>query len=475
MSKSDLGNWLQELGARGFPEELPIIPLRNAVLLPGGTLSITAGRPKTLALLKELVPASTPVGIVTQKSADVEDPSLEDLHEIGTVARVVKVQRVNDDAFLIIVHGMVRFHMDELVQQEPFWRAKASQVVENEKETVETEALGQSLKEMVRQLIELVPDIPSSVAEKLDEVTDPGLLADLVGANLDLTTAQRLEVLETLEVPARLKTTLGFLSQAREMLDVRQKINAQVRSEFSKHQREAILRQQLKAIQEELGEKDPSDELEDIARRLSELDLPEDAARAAKREMDRLKRMSPQQADYHVARTYLEWILELPWNTSTEDHIDLDAVSNVLDEGHFGMKKVKRRILEYLAIKKLNPQKKGPILCLVGPPGVGKTSLGTAIATAIGRKLSGRRSAACGTRRRSAGIGGPTSGRCRAGSSPGSKKPAATIRSSCSTKSTRWACRCRAIRPPRCSRCSIRSRIRPSRITISRSTSTCRR
>lgn len=277
MSKSERNAWLAEIQAEKFPEELAIIPLRNAVLLPGGMLSITAGRPKTLALLKDLEHKSTPVGIVTQRSADVEDPTVADLHEVGTVARVVKVQRVNEEAFLIIVHGLVRFHLDGLLQTDPYWKASISPVVESGREGLEAEALTQSLKDMARQLLELVPELPSNVAETLNDVDDPGSLADLVGAHLDLNSNQRLEILNALDIPTRLRTTLQLLAQFREMVDVRQKINAQVRSEFSKHQRETILRQQLKAIQEELGEKDPSDELEELAKRLHDLNLPEDS------------------------------------------------------------------------------------------------------------------------------------------------------------------------------------------------------
>lgn len=387
MAKQERIAWLQEFDASEFPRELPVIPLRNAVLLPGGVLSITAGRPKTLALLKDLVPGETPVGIVTQKSAEVEDPSVFDMHDIGTVGRVIKIQRVNDEAFLIIVHGLARFRMDSLVHAEPYWKARVSPVEETNKGSVETEALVQNLKDMARQLLEMLPEVPGGIGEMIHEVDNPGLLADLVGANLDLNSQQRLEVLTTLDVSARLRLTLNLLSQVREMIDVRQKINNQVRNEFSKNQREAILRQQLRAIQEELGEKDPSDELDELRKRLDDARLPEEASKMARRELDRIRRMSPQQADYHVARTYLEWMADLPWNVSTEDKIDIDHVSRVLDEGHYGMQKVKRRILEYLAIRKLNPNKKGPILCLVGPPGVGKTSLGTAIATAIGRKF----------------------------------------------------------------------------------------
>ena len=387
MAHSNYSSVVENLDSSEFPETLSIVPLRNAVLLPGGMLSITVGRPKTLALLRDLDPASEAVGIVTQKKAEVEDPSASDMHEIGTIARIVKVQRIKEDTYLMVVNGIVRFKLDEMLQDAPYWKAKISPVEEKDRTSVEAKALTQSLKEMARQMIELLTDAPGGVVDLLDDIEDPGMLADLVGSQLKLSSDQRLELLTTLDVPLRLRHTLAHLAQLRETLEVRQKINAQVRSEFNRHQREAILRQQLKAIQEELGEREPADELDELRQRVYDANLPEDALKAAEKELDRLQRMNPQQADYHVSRTYIECLIELPWSKTTDDRIDLVEVEKTLDEGHFGMEKVKRRILEYLAIRRLNPEKKGPILCLVGPPGVGKTSLGTAIASAIGRKF----------------------------------------------------------------------------------------
>lgn len=379
--------FLQEFNNSEFPKELPLIPLRNAVILPGGVLSITAGRPKTLALLRSLEPGVTLVGIITQKDAHVEDPTISDMHEIGTVGRVLKTQRVNDEAVLIIVQGIGRFKLGELSQQVPFWRAQVLPVEETNRKNLETDALASTMRDMAKQLLDMLPEVPGGVGEMLQDVEDPGMLADVVGSNLELNTQQRLEILNAMDIAARLRITLAHMAEVRETLDIRARINSQVRTEFSKNHRENILRQQLKAIQDELGEKEPADELDELRKRLEDARLPEEANKMARRELDRLKRMAPQQSDYHVIRTFLEWLADLPWSVSTVDHIELDAVQKTLDEGHFGMEKVKRRILEYLAIRKLNPEKKGPILCLVGPPGVGKTSLGTAIASAIGRKF----------------------------------------------------------------------------------------
>ncbi len=392
MSKSakpqpELLAWFREIAEHEYPEELGIIPLRNAILLPGGVLPITAGRTKTLELLKAIDAKSTPVGIATQKSPEVEDPRFEDLHELGTVGRIIKIQQVSAETFRIIVHGLARFRIDRLVQSEPFWKARVSKPEEAGKDSIEARELVRAVKEDFRKLIELLPELPSGVAEMLDDVSDPGLLADLIAANLDFSNNQRLETLLTLDIPKRLNHTLVGLNLHRETIEVRKKINAQVRAELNKNQREAILRHQLKVIQDQLGENDTPDELEELESALDALNLPEEAQKVVKRELDRLKRMNPQQADYHVARTYLEWIVELPWNTLTEDHIDLEEAERILEDGHYGMSKVKRRVLEFLAIRKLNPDNKGPILCLVGPPGVGKTSLGTAIASAIGRKF----------------------------------------------------------------------------------------
>ncbi len=385
--RPELLAWFREMAQGRFPPQLGIIPLRNAVLLPGGVLSITAGRPKTLALLRAIDPKTDPVGIATQKSPEVEDPGFEDLHELGTVGRIIKMQKVSSDAFLIIVHGLARFELDALIQREPYWVAGVSEVHETRKESIEAVELAKAVKEQFRKLMRLLPELPNGVAEMLDDVADPGLLADLVAANLDFSNNQRLETLLTLDVPERLEKTLFGLKQHEQTIEIRQKINAQVRAELNKNQREAILRHQLKVIRDELGETESPDELDELKARLDALELPEEARKAVKREFTRLKRMNPQQADYHVARTYLEWIADLPWNTLTEDHIDLEEAERILEEGHYGMNKVKRRVLEFLAIRKLNPDGKGPILCLVGPPGVGKTSLGTALASAIGRKF----------------------------------------------------------------------------------------
>ncbi len=289
--------WFHQVSQDAFPRSLGIIPLRNAVLLPGGVLSITAGRPKTLALLRSIDPKTDPVGIATQKSPAVEDPGFADLHEFGTVGRIIKIQKVNADALLIIVHGLARFKLDSLVQLEPYWKAEISAVEETGKGGIEASELAKAVKEHFHKLMQLLPELPSGVAEMLDDVTDPGLLADLVAANLDFSNTQRLETLLTLDVPERLRHTLFGLKQHKETIEIRQKINAQVRAELNKNQREAILRHQLKVIREELGESEPPSELDELKARLDDIELPEEARKAVKREFERLKRMNPQQAD----------------------------------------------------------------------------------------------------------------------------------------------------------------------------------
>jgi len=374
-----------------LPETVSVLPLRNSVLFPGSIIPIDVGRPKSVKLIEEAIASERPIiGIVTQKEARTEDPSEDDLHRVGCAARILKVIKLAKDNYSVILQGVMRIRVDALTSQEPFIHARVSEMVDlfDASRTVEAEALVANIRETAKKLISLVPELPREAAALLDSVSDPGQVADLVIANLDIEPYEKQDVLESSDVIERLRKVLTLLTRQLEILKVRERINSQVQEEMGHSQREYVLRQQLKAIKGELGEiDDESGDVEEFQKKIAEARMPEEAERAALKQLDRLKQMQPSSAEYTVTRTYLEWLVELPWSKSTEDQIDIKTVRQVLDEDHYDLEKVKKRILEYMAVLKLNASKKGPILCLLGPPGVGKTSLGKSIARAIGRKF----------------------------------------------------------------------------------------
>ncbi len=377
------------------PQELPdvvsLLPLRNSVLFPGAIIPIDVGRPKSVKLVEEAIAHERPIiGIVTQKEARVEDPSEEDIHRVGCAARILKVIKLARDNYSVILQGVMRIRIDEITGHDPFIQAKVSELKDqiSPRLDVEAEALVLNIKETARKLISLVPELPREAAALLDSTSDPGQVADMVISNLDIEPAEKQEVLEAVDVLERLRKVLTLLTRQLEILKVRERINSQVQEEMGHSQREYVLRQQLKAIKGELGEiDDESGDIEEFQKKIAEAKMPEEAEKVALKQLDRLKQMQPSSAEYTVTRTYLEWLVELPWSKSTEDQIDIKTVRAVLDEDHYDLEKVKKRILEYMAVLKLNASKKGPILCLLGPPGVGKTSLGKSIARAIGRKF----------------------------------------------------------------------------------------
>ncbi|MBC8069921.1 MAG: endopeptidase La, partial [Deltaproteobacteria bacterium] len=377
------------------PHELPdvvsLLPLRNSVLFPGAIIPIDVGRPKSVKLVEEAIAHERPIiGIVTQKEARVEDPSDGDIHRVGCAARILKVIKLARDNYSVILQGVMRIRIDEITGHDPFIQAKVSELrdVISPRLDVEAEALVLNIKETARKLISLVPELPREAAALLDSTSDPGQVADMVISNLDIEPAEKQEVLEAIDVLDRLRKVLTLLTRQLEILKVRERINSQVQEEMGHSQREYVLRQQLKAIKGELGEiDDESGDIEEFQKKIAEAKMPEEAEKVALKQLDRLKQMQPSSAEYTVTRTYLEWLVELPWSKSTEDQIDIKTVRSVLDEDHYDLEKVKKRILEYMAVLKLNASKKGPILCLLGPPGVGKTSLGKSIARAIGRKF----------------------------------------------------------------------------------------
>jgi ATP-dependent Lon protease len=380
-------------GAREDPPELPevvsLLPLRNSVLFPGSIIPIDVGRPKSVKLIEEAIANERPIiGIVTQREARVEEPTEADLHTVGCAARILKVIKLAKDNYSVILQGVMRISIEKIVATEPFLRARAVELPDVDTEDVEAAALVQSIKETAKRLIALVPELPREAAALLDSVSDPSQVADLVVSNLDIEAGEKQEVLAANNVRERLRKVLMLLTRQLEILKVRERINSQVQEEMGHSQREYVLRQQLKAIKGELGEiDDESGDVEEFQKKIAEAKMPEEAEKVARKQLDRLKSMQPSSAEYTVTRTYLEWLTDLPWSITTEDLLDIGVVRDVLNEDHYDLEKVKKRILEYMAVLKLNASKKGPILCLLGPPGVGKTSLGKSIARAIGRKF----------------------------------------------------------------------------------------
>jgi ATP-dependent Lon protease len=372
-----------------IPDLLSVLPLRNSVLFPGSIIPIDVGRRKSVRLVEEAISKERPViGILTQRDARTEDPSDGDMYNVGTAARILKVIKLAKDNFSVILQGVARIKVSDYTQREPFIVAKVEPLLDQQGSDVELDALVMNLKEIAKRVIKLMPELPKEASALVDSVTEPGQLADLITSNLDIAVEEKQDVLETFDLKARLRKVLSFLSRQLEVLKVREKINTQVQEEMGRNQREYVLRQQLKAIKEELGELDEGGgDLEEFKEKIVKAKMPAEVEKVAQKQFERLKVMQPSSAEYTVTRTYLEWLVELPWAVSTEDSLDIGEVRNVLNQDHYDLEKVKKRILEYMAVRKLKADKKGPILCLVGPPGVGKTSLGKSIARAIGRKF----------------------------------------------------------------------------------------
>jgi ATP-dependent Lon protease len=371
------------------PKVLPILPLRNSVFFPGGVLPLAVGRTKTIALIKDAVRDDQVIGVVTQKRAEEEDPAAGDLHAMGTVARIVKLLKMGEDNYSLVVQGLARFRIDEVVQEQPYLKARVDPVEDQTAtDDVEVEALSINLKKLAREVIELMPELPAAATELVESINHPGHLADLIAANVDVPIEEKQQVLETVDLRTRMKLVLEILNRKREILKLSNKIDNQVKGEMSKTQREYYLRQQLKAIKEELGELgEEEEELDELGERLKKLGLPPDVEKVANKELNRLKSIPTASSEYTVARTYLEWIADLPWSVKSDDNMDIQNARGVLEGDHYGLEKVKKRIIEYLAVRKLKNDMRGPILCFVGPPGVGKTSLGQSIAKALGRKF----------------------------------------------------------------------------------------
>ncbi len=371
-------------------DTVPILPLRNSVLFPMSVVPINVGRPRSVRLVEDLLGRERAlVGIVSQKNPELDEPTFRDLYDIGTLARVVKVIRLGQSNYSVVLNGLGRFRITSSGGLEPYMRARIVRVGESLTRDIELDALGTSLRESTREVLGLMPNLPKETAGILDNVREPGALADLIASNFPqehASVADKQQILEAFDVKARVRLVQAMVGRQLEVLKVKKEISSMVQEEMGKSQREYILRQQMKAIKEELGEGGDDDEIEELRERLRRAQLPAEAEKIAKKQLLRLSSMQQQSAEFNVTKTYLEWLADLPWAKTTPDHIEVADVRRCLDEDHFGLEKVKKRIVEYVAIRKLRKDKKGPILCFIGPPGVGKTSLGRSIARSMGRR-----------------------------------------------------------------------------------------
>jgi len=374
-----------------IPNELPILPLRDTVLFPNSFLPLAVARESSVRLIEEAIAGSKLVGVFTQKDASIEEPTQDDLHRVGTATHIHKMFKLPDGSLRLIVQGLSRLKLDNVIAVRPYLRAKVSSAEDlvRDLDRLEIDALQRNIKTNFQHVVSLSPLLSDDLQALAMNITEPGRLADFIASSLaTLTTAVKQEVLETVDVRARLDLLNRLLIKEAEVLELGSKIQSQVQSEVGKNQREYFLREQMKAIQKELGEgDDQTKEVEELREKIEAAGMPDTVKKEAKRELDRLSKMPVAAAEYTVSRTYVDWLIALPWNKRTDEVIDLARTKAVLDADHSGLEKAKDRILEYLAVRKLNPTMKGPILCFAGPPGVGKTSLAKSIASSLDRKF----------------------------------------------------------------------------------------
>jgi len=370
-------------------KELPLVALRETVIFPEMIVPLQVGREKSVAALNAAVDAGSTIALVTQRQADQEDISdPSELYEVGTLAKIAQVVQLQDGTVRAIVQGQTRIRVHGFSRTSPFLRARVEELVETTPADVELQALMRSVQAQVEQYVQAGAPVPPEAAVAAKNITEPGLLADMTAYSPDMTTEQRQELLETVDITERLKLVSAFLARQIEILELKGKIQSEVKSEMDKTQREYILREQLKAIQRELGEDDPQQaEINELREKVESSGMPDEVKARAIKEIDRMSRIPSASPEVGVIRTYVDWLVSLPWNVTTEDRYDIKEAAKILDEDHYGLEKVKERILEYLAVRSLADTIRSPILALIGPPGVGKTSLGKSVARAMGRKF----------------------------------------------------------------------------------------
>jgi len=369
--------------------ELPLVALRETVIFPEMIVPLQVGREKSIKALNRAVADGSPIALVTQRQADREDiATADELFDVGTLAKIAQVVQLQDGTVRAIVQGQERLRLLAFVDAEPFILARVEVLSEEPVKDIEVQALVRTVQAQIEQYVQSGAPVPPEAAVAARNITEPGLLADMVAYSPDMTTEQRQELLETIDVVERLKLVSTFLGRQIEILELKGKIQSEVKSEMDKTQREYILREQLKAIQRELGEEDPQQaEVNELRDKVEAAGMPEEVKARALKEVDRMSRIPSASPEVGVIRTYVDWLVSLPWNVATDDLLDIKVAAQVLDEDHYGLEKVKERILEYLAVRTLADKIRSPILALIGPPGVGKTSLGKSIARAMGRKF----------------------------------------------------------------------------------------
>ncbi len=378
----------EEINKEELPEILPILPLRNTVLFPGVVIPITAGRDTSIKLINDANNGSKVIGVVAQKDEDVENPEPKDIHQTGVVARILRVLKMPDGNTTVIIQGKKRFEIAEVISEKPYLTASIKEVSElrPEAKNAEFSAIIESIKDLALQIIKGSPNIPSEASFAIKNIESPSFLINFVSSNMNLSVSEKQELLETNDLKDRALATLKYMNVEHQKLELKNDIQSKVQSDMSQQQREYFLHQQMKTIQEELGGVSQEDEMEEMKLRGKKKKWNETVKKHFNKELSKMQRMNPQVAEYSIQRNYLDLFLDLPWDEFSKDKFDLKRAQRILDRDHYGLEDVKERIIEYLAVLKLRNDMKSPILCLYGPPGVGKTSLGKSVAEALGRE-----------------------------------------------------------------------------------------
>ena len=361
-----------------IPEQIPILPLRGTVLYPELILPIMVGRKRSVKLIDDAMEKDRIIGVVTQKRSETEDPKENELYRIGVAALILRMIREMDGSQRVIVQGLSRIKIQQYTQKDPYYVANVETIDESPAQGVEIEALIMNVKNLFQRAVDLAPYLTNEMGQMVSNIKSPGILADLVASNLNIPTTEKQNILDTLEMTDRLNKVHILLNKEVQVLELGNKIQSQVKEDIDKTQREYYLREQLKAIKKELGEMDEhTAEIKELQDRISKANMPEEALKAAQKELDRLSKIPPASAEYTVARTYLDWLIDLPWCSGTPDNLDIKNGQKILDEDHYNLEKVKKRILEYLAVRKLKSDMKGPIRVLSVPPASAKHHSGS--------------------------------------------------------------------------------------------------